>query len=96
MTSTRAPFFASIIAAPRPGLLFGKFSGRISARDALDEHQRFPLPPGMVAERDDVGAGIDELVIDRLGNAEAAGGVLAVDDRPDRASSRAWRRASAR
>ena len=33
----------------------------------------------MIAAGDDVGAGVDELVVDRLGDAEAAGGVLAVD-----------------
>ena len=34
----------------------------------------------MVAERDRIGAGVQELVADRLGDAEAAGRVLAVDD----------------
>jgi hypothetical protein len=34
----------------------------------------------MVAERDRIGADIEELLVDRLGDAEAAGGVLAVDD----------------
>ena len=34
----------------------------------------------MVAERDGIGAGVDQVLIDRLGDAEAAGGVLAVDD----------------
>ena len=48
-------------------------------RRALDEHQRLALVPGVIAERDGVGAGIDEIVVDRLGDAEAAGGVLAVD-----------------
>ena len=33
----------------------------------------------MVAAGDGVGAGVDELLVDRLGDAEAAGGVLAVD-----------------
>src|ERR1700731_4549118 len=34
----------------------------------------------MVAERDRVGAGIEEFLVDRFGDAEAAGGVLAIDD----------------
>ncbi len=34
----------------------------------------------MIAERDRVGAGVDEFLVDRLGDAEAAGGVLAIDD----------------
>ena len=50
------------------------------ARRALDEHQRFLLVPGVVAERDRVGAGIEEILIDRLGDAETAGGILAIDD----------------
>ena len=49
-------------------------------RRALDEHQRFALVPGMIAERDGVGSGIEEFLVDRLGDAEAAGGVLAIDD----------------
>ena len=48
-------------------------------RRALDEHQRLALVPGVIAERDGVGAGVDQIVVDRLGDAEAAGGVLAVD-----------------
>ena len=46
---------------------------------AFDEDQRLSLVPGMIAERDGVGAGVDQFAIDRLGDAEAAGGVLAVD-----------------
>ena len=34
----------------------------------------------MIAERDRVGAGVEKFVVDRLGDAETAGGVLAVDD----------------
>ena len=34
----------------------------------------------MVAERDRVGAGIEQFLVDRFGDAEAAGGILAVDD----------------
>ena len=34
----------------------------------------------MVAERDRIGAGVDEFLVDRLGDAEAAGGILAIDD----------------
>src|SRR6202011_3235013 len=49
-------------------------------RRTLDEHQRLALIPRMVAERDGVGAGVDEFLVDRFGDAEAAGGVLAVDD----------------
>ena len=79
MTSTRAPFLASISATPRPGVPAGKLIGRSSLRRALDEDQRLLLVPGMIAGGDGVGAGVDELLVDRLGDAEAAGGVLAID-----------------
>ena len=46
---------------------------------ALDEHQRLLLVEGVVAERDDVGAGAEQVLEDGLGDAEAAGRVLAVD-----------------
>src|ERR1700691_2418673 len=49
-------------------------------RCSLDEDQRFFLFPGVIAERDGVGAGFEQLFIDGFGNAEAAGRVLAVDD----------------
>src|SRR6266516_2932521 len=48
-------------------------------RRAFDENQRLLLVPGVVAAGDHVGAGIDEFLVDGFGNAEAAGGVLAVD-----------------
>ena len=79
-TSTRAPFLASIsggAAARRAGRIVDRPD---QARRALDEDQRLLLVPGMIAERDGVGAGVEQFAIDRLGDAEAAGGVLAVDD----------------
>ena len=59
-------------------------SGRIvdrpdQFRRALDEHQRLFLIPGVIAERDRVGAGIEQFAIDRFGDAEAAGRILAID-----------------
>ena len=57
-----------------------KIRGPHQARRALDEHQRLALVPGMVAERDRIGAGVEEFLVDRLGDAEAAGGILAIDD----------------
>ena len=62
------------------GRAFGIIDRADQARRALDEHQRLALVPGVIAERDGVGAGIDQFVVDRFGDAEAAGGVLAVDD----------------
>ena len=48
-------------------------------RLAGDKHQRLALVEAVIAERHRVGAGLEQLVADRLGDAEAAGGVLAVD-----------------
>ena len=50
------------------------------ARRALDEDQRLLLIPGVIAERDRIGAGVEQVLIDRLGDAEPAGGILAIDD----------------
>src|SRR6478672_6841117 len=54
--------------------------GPQKSRLALDENQRLALIKGMIAERHTIGAGIYEIVTDRLGDAETAGGILAVDD----------------
>ncbi len=64
-------------AAGRAGGIVG---GADQPRLALDEHQRLALIEGVVAERDRVDAGGEALLADGLGDAEAAGGVLAVDD----------------
>src|SRR5438067_2212971 len=45
---------------------------------AFDENERLLLVPGMIAERDRIDAGIDQFAINSFGNAEAAGGILAV------------------
>ena len=45
----------------------------------LDEDQRLPLIPHMIAGGHDVGAGVEQLGQDLLRYAEAAGGVLAID-----------------
>ena len=44
------------------------------------EDQRLALVPDVVARRHAIGAGVDEALKNLLGDAEAAGGVLAVDD----------------
>ena len=46
-----------------------------------DKHQRVPLVPNVVAGGDGIGAGIAQVLEYRLGDAKAARGVLAVDDR---------------
>src|SRR5262249_9631875 len=49
-------------------------------RMAIDEADGFPLVPDVVAGADHVDAGGIEVLADLLGDAEAGGGVLAVDD----------------
>ena len=64
-------------ASRRAGGIIGRAD---QARLALDEHQRLALIEGVIAERHRVDADGEELLEDRLGEAEAAGRVLAVDD----------------
>src|SRR5499427_10818057 len=47
---------------------------------AFDEDQSVLLIPGMIAERDRIRAGRNEVVINRLCDSKTAGGILAVDD----------------
>ena len=54
--------------------------GADQLRRALDEHQRLALIPGVIAERDGIRSRVEEFLIDRLGDAKAAGGILAIDD----------------
>ena len=80
ITSTCAPFRAGKSPAPRPGVPGGIIDRTQQARLAVDEDQRLALVPRMVARGDDIGAGVDELLADRLGDAEAARRILAIDD----------------
>ena len=79
-TRSRAPFAFSTIDAPRPGRAGGIIGRPDQARLALDEDERLALVEGVIAERHRVDADGQELLEDRFGEAEAAGGVLAVDD----------------
>ncbi len=65
-------------AARRAGGIVGR-PGR-GAGLALDEHERFALVEGVIAERHRIDADGAEFLEDRFGEAEAASGVLAVDD----------------
>src|SRR5215208_6137184 len=78
ITSARLPFLVSTSAAPRRALR--KIGGADQLRRAFDEHQRLALVPGVVTEGYGIGAGVEEFLIDRLGDAETAGGILAIDD----------------
>src|SRR5579872_6555340 len=49
-------------------------------RRSFDEYQRLFLIPGVIAECDRVDAAIDQLTINGLGDAEAAGGILGIGD----------------
>src|SRR3984957_3070895 len=75
---------AAVLALDQGGAAAGPASRIVAPGDQprrpLDEDQRLLLVPGMVAERDRVGPGVEEILVDRLGDAEAARRVLAVDD----------------
>ena len=58
----------------------GEIDRADQARLALDEHERLALIEGVIAERHRVDAGGEEVLENRFGEAEAARGVLAVDD----------------
>ena len=79
ITSARLPFLVSTSAVP-PRRALWKIRRTNEPRRALDEHQRLALIPRMIAQRDSIGAGVDEFLVDRLGDAEAAGRILAIDD----------------
>ena len=79
MTSTSAPFAALNRPAPRPGAPLGKLIGLQQAVMALDEDERLALVPDMIAGGHHIGAGVEKLGQDLLRDAEAAGGVLAID-----------------
>ena len=63
-----------------PGRALGVVGGADQPRLALDEDQRFLLVEGVVAQRDRIGPRGEEIPADRLGDAESARCVLAVDD----------------
>ena len=80
ITITRCPPRASSMVTPRP-----RRAGRIVQRAqhamvAVDLGDQVALIPDMVAGGDAVGAGLVELGGDLRGDAESAGGVLAIDD----------------
>ena len=58
----------------------GEIGRADQARLALDEHQRLALIEGVIAERHGVDADGEEFLENGLGEAEAAGGILAIDD----------------
>ncbi len=67
-------------AVAAPGRAFGEILRPQEPPVIADEPHRLLLVPDMVAGGDDVGAGLVDLGADLLRDAEAAGGVLAVDD----------------
>ena len=74
-------------AGAAPGRAFRKIDGPEQTVMPLDEDQRLALIPDMIAGGHDVGAGIEKLGQDLLGDAEAAGRVLAIDHDEIRAHS---------
>src|SRR5262249_8298518 len=73
----------AVLGVDQRGTAAGRAGGGIDRakqlRRAFDEKQRLLLVPRMVAARNHVDAGGDELLGDRFGGTEAAGGALAVD-----------------
>src|SRR5262249_8013284 len=57
-----------------------EIQGADQARRALDEDQRLLLIPGVVAQRDGVGAGVEQLLVNGFGDAKATRRILAIDD----------------
>ncbi len=74
------PFLALIEPRAAAGRTRGKIDRPQKPLLAFDEDQRVLLVERMIAERDRVRAGIQKLLEDVLGDAEAAGRVLAIDD----------------
>ena len=77
---SRAPFALSITARAPPRRASGIVGWPDQPRLALDEHERLALVEGVIAERHRIDADGEEFLENRFGEAEAAGGVLAVDD----------------
>ena len=63
-----------------PGRAFRKIERPDEARCALDEDKRLALIPCVISECDRICSGVDQLIVDDLGDAEAAGSILAIDD----------------
>jgi len=80
MMSARWPFLASNQRRAAAGRAERKIRRPHQSGRALDEHQRLALIPGVIAERDGVGAGVEQFLIDRFRDAESAGRILAIDD----------------
>ena len=78
ITRTSAPVFGLEQAGALAGRALRKIERPEQPVVALDEHQRLALIEHMIARRHHVGAGIEQLDQDRLGDAETAGRVLAV------------------
>src|ERR1700722_7981503 len=58
----------------------GKIDRTDQTRLAFNKNERFALIEGVVAERHRIDAAVEEFLENRFGQAEAACGVLAVDD----------------
>ena len=78
-----------------PGRAGGVVERSDQARLAFDEDERLALVEGVIAERHGIGARVDEIGADGLGDARAAGRVLAVHhhgvERPGRPQARQFR-----
>ena len=80
ITPTWVPSRAATTVTPLPGPDSGRFAGRITRSDAAEVGADLLTPPGVVAERDRVGAGGEEAVGQLRRDPDAVRDVLAVDD----------------
>ncbi len=77
-------YFGAVVRFEQRGAAAGRAGREVDRPDqavlALDVDERVLLVEGVITQRDGVGAGVDQLEVDALGDAEAAGGVLTIDD----------------
>ena len=80
ITATGLPSAAGTIARPRPGAPAAKFAGLTIAARGLEIRRDLGAAPGVVAERDRIGPGRQQLLGEARGDPDPVSGVLAVDD----------------
>ena len=80
ITATGVPSAAGTIARPRPGALTAKFAGLHDALGGREVGPDLATAPRVIAERDRVGAGRQQILGEARGDPDPVCGVLAVGD----------------
>ena len=80
ITATGVPSSAAATVSPRPGAAAEKFAGRMTVSEVCEVGVDLGPAPGVVAERDHVGAGGEDPGGELGRDPDAVGCVLAVDD----------------